>query len=252
MQILSGAVGSIDLCCKRKIRIGVLSMYNDAFTTFPIIETKRLKLRQLEMADADAIYEYAKDDEFIFIDGFPCEYEAIKHMVDVCRNEAYNAKSYIRWVVELTVDKNVIGGVYLFEPHGNDVSGRRMEMGIEISRKYWNNGYATEVIQAVSYYGLTVMGLKRVEALVIPENKGSLRAFEKAGFENEGILRNYCHYEVKGNNLRTIVMLSKIPEDLLHSVFSSMKDYSDGAGKTVSVLSIVDNTLSLQRLLRYD
>ena len=190
-------------------------MFDNAFTKFPILETDRLKLRRLELNDAGDIFEYAKDKEaFVFTDGFPHEYEDVKFIVDAWRNEAYNSKQFIRWAIELTAEKKVIGGVYLFAPCGNDDSGRRMDIGIDISRKYWNNGYASEAIQAVSRYGLTAMGLKRVQAQVIPENKGSVRAFEKAGFVNEGILRNFCHYESNGNNFRSMSMLSRIPDDL--------------------------------------
>ena len=190
-------------------------MYDDAFESFPEIQTSRLKLRQLEIADVDDIYEYAKDqDAFTFTDGFPHEYDDVKFIIDVWRNETYNSRQFIRWAIELKTEEKVIGGVYFFAPYGSDVSGRRMDMGIDISRKYWNKGYASEAIQAISYYGLTAMGLKRVQAQVLPDNVGSLRAFEKAGFMNEGILRNFCPFQTNGNNIRSMAMLSRIPEDL--------------------------------------
>jgi len=53
-----------------------IPMYIDAFTSFPVVETERLNLRQHCDSDIDDIYEYAKNqDAFIYTDGFPHEYE---------------------------------------------------------------------------------------------------------------------------------------------------------------------------------
>ena len=66
----------------------------------------------------------------------------------------------------------------------------------------------------MSRYALEHMGVVRVQAQVIPENIGSIRACEKAGFVNEGTLRNFCHYERNGNAMRTMTIMARVPEDL--------------------------------------
>ena len=191
-------------------------MYQDAFATFPVLETERLLLRQLEMTDADDLYEYAKDhDAFCYTDGFPRKYDEVQQMIGIWRNEAYQSQRFIRWGIELKAEGKLIGGIYLFDPHGNDASGRRMDMGYDISRVYWNRGYASEAIRAVCEYGFSVMGLVRIQALVLPENMGSVRACEKAGMVREGMLRNYCHYEHNGNNLRTMAVMACVPGDFV-------------------------------------
>jgi len=183
--------------------------------SFPIIETERIILRQLVDSDIDDIYEYAKNREaFVYTDGFPHEYEEIKFVINMWCNEAYNSKQFIRWAIEHKIEKKVIGGIYLFAPCGNDDSGRRMDIGYEISAQYCNKGYATEAIKAITKFGLSEMGLVRVQAQIVTENIGSIRACEKAGFTNEGTLRNYCHYENNGNKMMTMVMMSCIPSDL--------------------------------------
>lgn len=204
-----------------KVKNGIIKrkrrkiMYNDVFDTFPVLETERLLLRQLKISDIDDFHEYAKDrDAFFFTDGFPHEYDELQHMISIWNNEAYSSKQFIRWGIELKSDKKIIGGIYLFSPTGDDIAGRRMDMGYEISRKYWNKGYATEAIRAVVECCLKIMELKRVQALIIPENVASIRACEKAGFVNEGTLRNYCHYQHNGNCLRTMVVMACIPSDL--------------------------------------
>ena len=38
-------------------------MYNDAFERFPVIETNRLLIREMENTDVNDIYEYAKETD---------------------------------------------------------------------------------------------------------------------------------------------------------------------------------------------
>ena len=190
-------------------------MYNDAFENFPIIETSRLLIREMDSEDAKDIYDYAQNiDSFVYTDGFPQSFDEVQFMTNIWKTDAYKSKRFIRWSIVLKTENKVIGGIYLFLPAGNDEAGRRMDIGYEISNKYWNKGYASEAIEAISRYALQNMGLVRVQAQIIPENIGSIRACEKAGFKCEGTLRNYCHYENNGNTMRTMVMMSRTPEDI--------------------------------------
>jgi ribosomal-protein-alanine N-acetyltransferase len=161
------------------------------------------------------MYEYAKDrDSFVYTDGFPHEYDELKQMIGIWNNEAYGSKQFIRWGIELKSDKKIIGGIYFFNPSGDDIAGRRMDIGLEISKKYWNYGYAAEAIKGVTKYSIKTMKLRRVQAQIIPDNIASIRAFQKAGYVNEGTLRNYCHYNINGNCMRTMVIMACIPGDI--------------------------------------
>ncbi len=190
-------------------------MYLDAFSQFPVIETDRLILRRLEERDADDIFEYAVfQEDFKYTDGFPCEYEEVKAMVNIWRNEAYESKRFIRWAIELKAEKKVIGGIYMYDPQGDDRCGRKVEIGYEISPLYKNKGYASESIRAVGHYTVKNMGIVRVQVLIMPEHIASIRACEKAGFVKEGILRNFCHYKKGVNEFKTMVVFSLTPEDI--------------------------------------
>lgn len=190
-------------------------MYLDAFSEFPVIETERLVLRRLEERDADDIFEYAQYKELLtYTDGFPSEYDEVKAMVKIWRNEAYESKRFIRWAIELKAEKKVIGGIYMYDPQGDDICGRKVEIGYEISPLYKNRGYASESIRAVGQYAVKNMGIVRVQVLIMPEHIASIRACEKAGFIKEGVLRNFLHYKKTGNEFRTMVVFSLTPEDI--------------------------------------
>ncbi|MEK6809314.1 MAG: GNAT family N-acetyltransferase, partial [Nanoarchaeota archaeon] len=60
-------------------------------------------------------------------------------------------------------------------------------LGVMIGDKnYWGKGYGTEAIQSAVGYAFHNLGLKKINAEVYETNIGSIRAFQKAGFQEEG------------------------------------------------------------------
>ena len=68
----------------------------------------------------------------------------------------------------------------------------RSDIGLMIGDKNsWGKGYATEAIETISNIAFKDIGLKRVQAGAYSSNKGSVKAFLKAGFEQEGVSKGY-------------------------------------------------------------
>ncbi len=71
------------------------------------------------------------------------------------------------------------------------------DLGLIIGEKHlWGHGYATQAIRLATDFAFDDLGLRKVFAACYAPNEGSKRAFEKAGFAVEGVLRQ--HYEVDG------------------------------------------------------
>jgi ribosomal-protein-alanine N-acetyltransferase len=189
-------------------------MYNDAFAKFPVLTTERLVIRRLDEKDVKAMQEYYSDSDYMKFTDYPKDFIINNDIINMWKNDAYEAKAMLRWCIAFKDNDLCIGNIYLFLPYGDDSSGRKMDIGYEISQKYKNKGYATETIKKVAEYGFKEMGLKRIQAQVIPEHIASIRALEKCGFVNEGTLRNSCHYQFS-NELKTMVMMACIPSDII-------------------------------------
>lgn len=56
-------------------------------------------------------------------------------------------------------------------------------------KAFWGKGVATEAIQLVSHFSFNVLNLHKLKAGCYEKNVGSMKAFEKAGFEKEGLLK---------------------------------------------------------------
>ncbi|MFB6222349.1 MAG: GNAT family N-acetyltransferase [Haloarcula sp.] len=65
------------------------------------------------------------------------------------------------------------------------------EIGYFLSPDTWGNGYATDAVRTLVDYGMQERRLHRVYAKVLAGNEGSQRVLEKAGFEQEGVLRDH-------------------------------------------------------------
>ncbi|PWW26843.1 acetyltransferase (GNAT) family protein [Cytobacillus oceanisediminis] len=69
----------------------------------------------------------------------------------------------------------------------------RAEIGYEIHPEHWRKGYTFEAVSKVIQYGFDELGLTRIGAVVFMNNEASIKLLTKAGFEKEGILRNYMY-----------------------------------------------------------
>lgn len=70
------------------------------------------------------------------------------------------------------------------------------DIGILIGAKdCWGKGYASEAIRLVVDYAFSVLGLHKLTAGCYAPNLGAIRAFEKAGFVQEGVRRAHCYFE---------------------------------------------------------
>ncbi len=64
-------------------------------------------------------------------------------------------------------------------------------VGYRLDKDEINKGLMTEALIKLTDIAFRDIGLHRLEANIMPKNKASLRAAEKAGFVNEGISRKY-------------------------------------------------------------
>lgn len=62
-------------------------------------------------------------------------------------------------------------------------------MGYSLDQEHNGKGYTTEAAKLVVKYAFEILNLHRIEAGVMPQNIGSIRVLEKAGFHKEGIAR---------------------------------------------------------------
>ncbi len=158
-----------------------------AFTTFPILTTDRLLLRQIQPGDAEALFAIFSDEEVMKFYG-----DAPHRSLDESREEIRGALAHyaqhesLRWAITLRGEDTFLGSCTLFH---FDEGFHRGEIGYELHRDFWGQGITSEAVSAILTYSFSKLNLHRVEALMDIANERSKGLVLKLGFTYEGYLR---------------------------------------------------------------
>ncbi|AWB45594.1 GNAT family N-acetyltransferase [Paenibacillus sp. CAA11] len=156
---------------------------------FPVLETERLRLREVTLEDADGLFACFSNDQVTRYYGQePLQHiEQAEKLVEHFAN-LYNDTRGIRWGIERKEIQGIIGtlGYHAWSP-----KHKRAEIGYEVHPSQWGQGFATEALSKALAYGFEVMELIRISAVVYTRNEASQQLLVKAGFQKEGLLRKY-------------------------------------------------------------
>lgn len=95
-----------------------------------------------------------------------------------------NDKDDVGFAIETVADPPVlVGSIHLLGARPKD---RCATLGIALAREHVGCGYGTDATRVIVDYGFREMGLHRIQLAVAPFNRAGIRAYEKAGFVEEG------------------------------------------------------------------
>lgn len=157
------------------------------------LETERLILRDLRESDAEEAFKnWTSDDEVSKYVRWSTHKnieetkEYLKGEVERCKNE-----DYYTWGIVLKENGELIGAIAVFPSEDG-----RHEVGYNISKKYWRNGYTTESLKRVMKYLINDVGLKRFKCSHAVLNPASGAVMRKAGFK---YVRDDCYEKIDGS-----------------------------------------------------
>lgn len=150
--------------------------------TRPVMETARLILRPLRAEDADALHAAYSDVAANTYNSHPATASIAETRERVAR--AVADPSWRAWAITRRGDDTAIGTVASFEKR----QGKVTEIGYQLSRDHWGEGYVTEAVAALLDL-LFAEGQRRVFADTDPDNRASIAVVERLGFTQEARLR---------------------------------------------------------------
>lgn len=140
-----------------------------------VIKTDRLLLRPLVKSDADDVFEWVGDPIVNRYMTYPLYHDV---------------NQVVKWIESLEDDKNefafclqdtgeVVGaGSVSFNPEKN-----AYELGYNLKRAYWGNGYATEASKAMIQWAYTYLNVRDFVACHANANAASGKVILKCGFQ---------------------------------------------------------------------
>jgi ribosomal-protein-alanine N-acetyltransferase len=162
------------------------------FSTFPVLTTERLTLRELLFSDAPDVLVFRGDWQVQKYNG-PVHQDVaeVQTLIEELRAE-YAAQQGIVWAVTLTESDTAFG---LFGLHDWNGYHRRAEVGYDLARAYWGQCIVSEALRAIIRFGFQKMNLNRIYAGTIADNHKSVRLLERLGFQREGTRRQHSWEE---------------------------------------------------------
>lgn len=150
-----------------------------------ILETERLRLRELTLDDVSALHAVLGDPVAMQWYPAPFDREGVKGWIERSIDR-YRRDGHGLWAMVLKASGEVIGdcGCVIQEVEGKN----EMEIGYHVRRDLWGNGYATEAARACMEYAFNQLAAKRVISLIRPENVNSRRVAEKNGLACERLV----------------------------------------------------------------
>ena len=183
----------------------------DVFKKFPVLETDRLILRDIDIEDYSDIYDIYSDVDVLKyngIDTLKSLQEAIIYTKRI--KEGYSVGFFLRWAVLLKDTEKMIGTIGI---HHIESWNYKLEIGYILNKDYWRQGYSYEALCEIIRYLFDDLNIFRIEASIHPDNRPSIRLAEKLGFVLEGKKRKSAfNFRTEGFEDRLLFSLLRCDE----------------------------------------
>jgi len=147
---------------------------------------QQFELREWKLTDSASLAENANNINIWnnVRDYFPHPYsekDGIK-FIELCLSKPKPATDFA-----IAVDGKAMGGIGIVPQ--NDVERISAEIGYWIGENYWNKGIMTEAAKQMVTYVFTTFPLQKIYAPIFDFNIASQKVLQKAGFNQEAILK---------------------------------------------------------------
>ena len=155
-------------------------------------------LRKVSLDDANFLFESLKEKVISkYLSLGPLSSHSHSKKLSKKYLKFWDDKIQFNYIIELRENMNEIkkiGSISLW-----DLSWlhHRAKIGVWITPKYWNMGYAKIALKLITIIGFSHLRLNRLEAQIAVENVRSISLFKKSGFVEEGLLLQYL--KIRGN-----------------------------------------------------
>lgn len=168
------------------------------------MEGKRIRLRALRREDSELLYKWINCRELVIHNAPFYPISELEHVAWM-ESMLLERSDRVIFVIEELEGSKTIGTCQLFDI---DVRHRSAELQIRIGdEEYQSKGYGVEAITLLCNFGFEDINLHRIHLHVFEKNIRAIKAYEKCGFEKEGLLRQAAYIAGVWNN---VIVMSKL------------------------------------------
>lgn len=169
---------------------------NEFLDGFPVLETKRLRLREFRPEEDAAhwvtlaqVPEDTPDCDF----AGKSESQLVRRMQRF-RDNFYKPVVVPFWAIALKDNDAIIGNVRYWHWDGWEKAPWSFGyIQYELAAPYWDKGYGPEALRAAGEFGIRQFGLARVVCSINVSDKARRRELKEAGYTDEGVHRDWYY-----------------------------------------------------------
>ena len=160
-----------------------------------ILETERLKFRQLRVEDAEDLNRiYSNPETMKYMGQGSASVDEERGNIQKHNEKYYNNYGFGLWATVLKENDSLIGRCGLLY---QDIEGTKdLELAYLLDSNYWGRGLATEAAQSIIKIGFRKYNFNRIIAVINPQNTASIRVAEKVGMNYEREIAQYKDFGV--------------------------------------------------------
>ena len=144
-----------------------------------ILETERLRLRNMTDTDLDTLSAFLQDSEAMYAYEGAFSDDEVRAWLQRRAEERKRGDGLGLWAVELKSTGQMIGDCGITRQH--TPSGERLEIGYHLRRDCWHNGYAIEAARACKHYAFEVLCVPEVCSIIRDTNLASMNVAIRNG-----------------------------------------------------------------------
>jgi len=154
-----------------------------------LLRGAHIRLTAVTKEDAPLIARWYEDTVFMRLQDAGAALPKSSAQVSGEIERLANATNTLVFAIRLTGDETLIGTIGFYDIEwSNQVAWLGMGIG---ESDYWGKGYGTEALQLFLRYGFDELNLHRVSLTVLDYNQRAITLYENAGFQREGVFRQY-------------------------------------------------------------
>ena len=157
-----------------------------------MLEGDRVVLRPIQAWDRERLYELVETIEVrALADSHPPLPLSLEEIEARDRRWVEERRTEAAWF-SIDVDAELIGMCGL---QRIDHYHQRAELGIRIGQPYWRQGHGQDAVRTLVDYGFGHLNLVKISLQVLADDERAVGAYRKAGFVEEGRLRDHTWYD---------------------------------------------------------
>jgi RimJ/RimL family protein N-acetyltransferase len=157
-----------------------------------VLEGDRVVLRPIQAWDRERLYELVETIEIRALSStsppLPLSLEEVEARDKRWLEERHTDSAWFA----IDVAGELIGICGL---HAIDQYQQRADVGIRIGKEFWGKGYGQDAVRTVVDYGFRHLNLVKISLQVLADDERAVGAYLKAGFVEEGRLRDHTWYD---------------------------------------------------------